>query len=91
MHSANKVVKDSPLHTVVVVFVSLQSIGTTHEVTKQDVLLSLTLDGSFFAVYHYELRLEVIADVASRYSLHNSSLTVALGPKVQLQVPISEM
>ncbi|KAL1463862.1 hypothetical protein MTO96_027192 [Rhipicephalus appendiculatus] len=39
-------------------------------------------------VYHYEVRLEVIADVARRYSLHNSSLTVTLGPKVQLHVPL---
>ncbi|XP_049267294.1 lipase member I-like [Rhipicephalus sanguineus] len=41
-----------------------------------------------YCVYHYEVRLEVIADVARRYSLHNSSLTVTLGPKVQLHVPL---
>lgn len=54
----------------------------------------LTSHGPFLpsrAVYHYEVRLEVIADVASRYSLQNSSLTVALGPKVQLQIALADM
>ncbi|XP_077557629.1 pancreatic triacylglycerol lipase-like isoform X1 [Haemaphysalis longicornis] len=44
-----------------------------------------------YCVYHYEVKLEVIADVASRYSLPNSSLTVALGPKVQLQIALADI
>ncbi|KAL3238251.1 hypothetical protein MRX96_021981 [Rhipicephalus microplus] len=57
--------------------------------TSRSLLVYLRTAGYYpYCVYHYEVRLEVIADVARRYSLHNSSLTVTLGPKVQLHVPL---
>ncbi|XP_049515052.1 pancreatic lipase-related protein 2-like [Dermacentor silvarum] len=56
---------------------------------SRSVLVYLRTAGYYpYCVYHYEVRLEVIADVASRFSLDNSSLTVTLGPKVKLHIPL---
>ncbi|EEC13560.1 lipase, putative [Ixodes scapularis] len=44
-----------------------------------------------YCVYHYEVRLEVIADVAGRYSMQNSSLTLTLGTKIQLHIALTQI
>ncbi|XP_064479480.1 pancreatic triacylglycerol lipase-like [Ornithodoros turicata] len=62
--------------------------GLLHDRSKS-LTVYLSTGGYYpYCLYHYQVRLEVIADLTSRQPGRNGSLTLSIGPKVTLDIPL---